>query len=88
MQYILPIIISFILSLGITYLVKFFAVKNSWAIAKPRERDIHKKPIPRVGGISIFITFWLIIGFYLIFNKDKIHFVDYTVIGVDQNFPH
>lgn len=84
-SYILPFILSFILALGLTSLVKFLAIKNKWAIGKPRERDIHHKPTPRLGGIAIFITFWLIVIGYWLFNHDKFHFVDEKILEIDKN---
>ncbi|MCM0649788.1 undecaprenyl/decaprenyl-phosphate alpha-N-acetylglucosaminyl 1-phosphate transferase [Clostridium swellfunianum] len=51
------VLISMILSAAATPLVKKLAVKIK-AIDVPRdERRIHKKPIPRLGGLAIYISF-------------------------------
>ena len=84
-NYILPFILSFLITLGLTPLVRYFALKNNWAVLKPRERDIHKKPIPRLGGIAIFIAFWLVVFGYLLFNPTKLSFIDEKILGIDKN---
>jgi UDP-GlcNAc:undecaprenyl-phosphate GlcNAc-1-phosphate transferase len=83
--YIFPFLLAFLISLGLTPLVRHLAIKNNWAMSKPRERDIHKKPIPRLGGIAIFIAFWTAVFGYLLFNPSKLTFVSDQVLGVDEN---
>ncbi len=57
-------IIAFLISFFTTPLAKKIAFKVG-AIAKPRKRDMHKEPIPRMGGIAIFAGF--MITFIIIF---------------------
>lgn len=83
--YIWVFIISCLLSLGLTYLVRIFAVKNNLAMAVPRERDIHKKPIPRLGGVAIFISFWLTVAGILIINPSWLNFVQDKFFNIDKN---
>lgn len=61
---ILAFISAFLISFFTTPLAKKIAFKVG-AIAKPRKRDMHKKPIPRMGGIAIFAGF--MITFFIIF---------------------
>ncbi len=56
--------LAFLISFFSTPLAKKIAFKVG-AIAKPRKRDMHKKPIPRMGGIAIFAGF--MITFLIIF---------------------
>lgn len=56
MNFLVPIITTFIISLFITPVVKILAVKIG-AIDKPNERKVHKKLMPRMGGLAIFISF-------------------------------
>lgn len=53
---IIPILLCFILSLLLTPLVKKFSIKIG-AIDKPDERKVHKKIMPRMGGLAILISF-------------------------------
>lgn len=57
-------ILAFLISFFMTPVAKKIAFKVG-AIAKPRKRDMHSKPIPRMGGIAIFtgfmITFLIVI---------------------------
>lgn len=59
MKFILiPVVTCFVLSLLLTPLVKKFAIKIG-AIDKPNERKVHKKIMPRLGGLAIFISFMI-----------------------------
>ncbi len=53
---IISFVLSFFIAFGMTPVAKKFAFKVG-AIAKPRKRDMHKKPIPRMGGIAIVAGF-------------------------------
>ncbi|MDF2594357.1 MAG: undecaprenyl/decaprenyl-phosphate alpha-N-acetylglucosaminyl 1-phosphate transferase [Clostridia bacterium] len=61
---IMAFVLAFLISFFTTPLAKKVAFKVG-AIAKPRKRDMHKKPIPRMGGIAIFAGF--MITFFIIF---------------------
>lgn len=62
--YVIAFVLAFLISFFMTPVAKKIAFKVG-AIAKPRKRDMHKKPIPRMGGIAIFagfiITFLIVI---------------------------
>lgn len=85
LPYIFPLVLSFILTLGLTPLVKFLALKYKLSIRNPRSRDVHQKPIPRLGGIAIFVSFWTIVLGYQIFNADKLQFVSEKILSIDKN---
>jgi len=78
-------IIAFLISLILTFFVKKIAIKNLWTLTAPRERDLHKKPIPRLGGIAVFVSFWLLVTCYLLLVPDRLHFVDEKILGIDKN---
>ena len=68
MGYVALCIMSFALAFAISFFTTPLAKKIAFkvgAIAKPRKRDMHKKPIPRMGGIAIFAGF--MITFLIIF---------------------
>ena len=56
-------IVTFILSAVISYLVTPFVIRLAYkigAIDVPKDnRRVHKKPIPRLGGLSIAISFFI-----------------------------
>ena len=52
------LLVTFITSLILTPIIKKVAIHVN-AIDIPNERKIHKKPIPRLGGLAIFLTFML-----------------------------
>ena len=59
LQVVLALAVALLISLFVTPPVKWFAVKIG-AIDVPRDnRRVHKEPIPRLGGLAIFIAFIL-----------------------------
>ena len=88
MIYILPFIISFVLAFLITPTVKNFLIKRNLAISEIRKRDIHIKPIPRLGGVAVFLSFILVILGYLIIKPDSLIFLTDSqekFLGIDRN---
>lgn len=83
--YILPFLISLVLSFGITKVLIGYLTKNKISLATPRERDIHQKPTPRLGGLALFLSFWLVILFILIVNPNKLDFSGEKILGFDKN---
>ncbi|GLY65243.1 glycosyltransferase family 4 protein [Amycolatopsis taiwanensis] len=53
-EYILVGLISAALTYLLTGLIRRFAIRAG-AIANPRARDVHVKPIPRMGGIAMYL---------------------------------
>ena len=82
MAFIVQIITTFILSLVITPFIKKLAIKFG-AVDKPDERKVHKKLMPRLGGIAIYVSF--IIGVFL-FLPEMVHdlpiLIGATLIGI------
>lgn len=77
---------SFILSFGLIWLFKNYANKKKIFLTEIRERDIHTKPTPRVGGIGIVISFLLVALVAYVINPEILSFVDEKVLGIDRNF--
>lgn len=53
--YLIACTLSLIISLILTPLLRDFAIRMNW-VDLPDDRKIHKKPIPRIGGIAILIA--------------------------------
>jgi UDP-GlcNAc:undecaprenyl-phosphate GlcNAc-1-phosphate transferase len=51
--FILALLVAAVVSYVLTPLVRRFAIKVG-AMRKPRDRDVHVKPIPRLGGLAMF----------------------------------
>lgn len=84
--YIAPFVVAALICGGLTYYVKNLAQKFNLADF-PSPRKIHLKPIPRLGGIAIVITFlFLTIGYSLItshlkFSPYHVWFFDKRLLG-------
>ncbi len=70
-MYFIPFIITFLLVVILTGIVRRFALR--WRVVdEPTEkRKIHKKPTPLLGGLAIFLSFFLVLGYYAFFT-DKV----------------
>ncbi len=44
-------------------------------LSKPRDRDVHKKPVPRIGGAAIFLSFLLISLLYFLLVHPDYHLI-------------
>ncbi len=57
--------LSFLLTIGIRRLAFKFNITD-----KPDlPRKIHKQPVPLLGGLAIFLSFWLVIGYLSLFTS-------------------
>lgn len=50
-------IFAAVLSFVFSFWIKNLAISNKIGLAVPRQRDIHTKPIPRLGGVAIVASF-------------------------------
>ena len=69
--------LAFLLAVGLSYLLTPLVSKLAMrfgAVAVPRERDVHKKPLPRWGGLAMFGAFVLTLGsiyvYHTLFHAD------------------
>src|SRR5258708_36073039 len=51
---------ALLLSAIFTRLVRDCAIRHGWATPPASDRHIHTRPIPRLGGVAIFLTLWCI----------------------------
>ena len=69
-------IVTFILSAVISYLVTPFVIRLAYkigAIDVPKDnRRVHKKPIPRLGGLSIAISFFITLLLFSTITKEML----------------
>lgn len=68
MNYLLAFIITFLLSVGLTLLVKHFALKFHIVDNPIGDRKIHKTPIPLLGGLAVFFSFSTVVIYYSYFT--------------------
>lgn len=68
-SYFLAFITALIAVYALTPLVIKFAVKTG-AMDKPDPRKVHKKPIPRLGGLAIYLAFMIAVCSMLDFGKE------------------
>lgn len=70
-MYFISFILTFFLTVFLTYAVRRLALRWNIVDIPTSERKIHKKPIPLLGGLAIFLAFFLVLGYYVFFT-DKV----------------
>ncbi len=74
---------TFILSFFLAgYFTKLGRKKN--IVTKPRKRDIHTRPIPRLGGLAISLSFLIISLVLFLLLKPDLRLSDGLWLGVDK----
>jgi len=51
--------LSLLLAFVLTRSVRDFATAHGWVVVPTQERQVHSSPLPRLGGVAIFISFFL-----------------------------
>ncbi len=75
---------TFIIAAILTWLVRRVALKYKIVDEPNESRKIHKSPMPLLGGLAIFLSFFAVLAYYIFFT-DKIlgnEFVVKNLIGV------
>jgi UDP-GlcNAc:undecaprenyl-phosphate GlcNAc-1-phosphate transferase len=85
MIYLVSLLLSIIISFITTKIVLTYSLKNKVGLSIPRKRDVHTKPIPRIGGIGIYISFWIVVGIILLLFPESLSFVESKIINIDMN---
>ena len=77
--------IIFFISLLAAYLFTIFAkniAPSIGAIDKPNQIKIHSEPIPRLGGLAIYVAFLISIIFIYYFNKNLFFISHNKILGI------
>lgn len=68
MSFFVEFVFAFAAVIALSYLLTFFyrkiALRYQW-LDVPGTKKLHKRPLPTMGGISIFIAFWLIFFLFI-----------------------
>jgi len=73
-----PFLIAFILSILFTYLIRRLALHYKILDYPSLPRKIHKKSVPLLGGLGLFLAFTVVLGYYALFT-DRI--LDSYILG-------
>ncbi|MAG29213.1 hypothetical protein CL632_03690 [bacterium] len=68
MIYIFVFLLTAAIAWLLTILIRYIAIKLNIVDAPTHPRKIHKKPIPLLGGMAIFISFWIVISAIILFT--------------------
>jgi len=60
-SYLNAFLITFIVALLLTRWVRNFAVARGWVDAPELSRRVHTYPVPRLGGVAIFLSFMIVV---------------------------
>ena len=78
--------ISFLIALGISYTLTPYAKKIAYrigAIDVPKDnRRVHKKPVPRLGGLAIYMSFIATTIITILLNRNLLQIIARDYIGI------
>ncbi|TSC93001.1 MAG: Glycosyl transferase, family 4 [Candidatus Berkelbacteria bacterium Licking1014_7] len=72
------------MSAFLTWKIKKVSLVFGW-LDKPSQRKIHTKPVVRLGGVAVWLAFWLIVGTIYFLDRSSITFVAEKYLGIDKN---
>src|SRR5260370_29524510 len=52
---------ALLLSATLTRWIRDYSVARGWASIPSSDRHVHRRPIPRLGGVAIFLTLWCMV---------------------------
>lgn len=81
MTYFLYFSLAAVLALLITPLIKALALKMRTLDAPTMKRKIHKRPLPLLGGLAVFLAFVLALAVYLAFGRPDLNIVPIKFFG-------
>lgn len=67
MEYFSAFLLACLLSAIFTYFIRLFAIKKE-IVDYPNPRKIHSSPIPLLGGIAIFLSFFIVLSYFTFFT--------------------
>ncbi|OQA03814.1 MAG: putative undecaprenyl-phosphate N-acetylglucosaminyl 1-phosphate transferase [bacterium ADurb.Bin400] len=83
MIYISAAILAFLLSCFLTGVVKRLALRYGY-VAMPRKRDVHSKPVPRIGGIAFVVAFMIVSAVSFLVVRPEWTFDTVNWFGIDR----
>jgi len=81
MSYLIPFTITLLITIPAVLAIKAIAIKCN-IIDNPNisaYRRMHSKPLPLLGGIAIFMAFFVVLGYYIFFTQ-RILFPDSSIL--------
>ncbi len=69
-NFILAFALAFLITLLFTYLIRKLALQYQIVDRPNKERKIHKSNIPLMGGLAVFIGFFITLGYFILIDRD------------------
>ncbi len=77
------LLVAFVLSAVITFGIRRLAVAFEIVSWPDGDRRLHTKGVPQLGGVAIFLSFWLVVGYLAVFTgRFQPHIQTTQLIGV------
>ena len=84
LPYVIPIAAAAVLSFAACFRIRRWALGHK-VVQGIRTRDVHKKPVPRLGGLGIVAAFGFMVILFSIFWPESLSFASRKIFGIDQN---
>lgn len=84
MEYFLSAVAGVVLATALTPIVRQYSLKKG-IVDQPGGRRINQEPIPRMGGVAIVASFWLIVLVINLFWPHMLDLAGESILGLDRN---
>ena len=64
--YLVAFVVSLVFSFVLTWAVRNLAMGRGWAAPPIQDRDLHETPLPRLGGVPVFLSFLIAVAIALL----------------------
>jgi UDP-GlcNAc:undecaprenyl-phosphate GlcNAc-1-phosphate transferase len=69
----------------LTFVVRLIVLKSGKGLAVPRDRDVHTKPIPRLGGVAVTLAFLIATLVVYALSPASLTLLGAHVLGLDRS---
>ena len=77
------VVTTFIISYFLTGYVRKISLEKKW-VQPVRDRDVHRQPTSRFGGVAVFGSFWLVILIIALTASTRLDFNSGEILSIDK----
>lgn len=71
---------SFVAALLLTPIVRSYSIRKGWVDNPDRVRKVHCSPIPRIGGVAVFLAYLISYGVVVLFGFRGSNLLDFEMV--------
>ena len=84
--YLCVFLLAVFVGLLATRAVRDLAIRRGWIAAPSLARHMHRKPVPRIGGVAIYVSTWLavlaVVGMLSVTNANEARAAEHRLLPI------